>query len=50
MLSASPFSLTQQERETLVQTIIDDVDRVIKSENNVEAGRLTNEGAYGPIF
>ncbi|TCD69181.1 hypothetical protein EIP91_008477 [Steccherinum ochraceum] len=37
--------LTQQERETLVQTIIDDVDRVIKSENNVEAGRLTNEDA-----
>ncbi|THH32154.1 hypothetical protein EUX98_g2027 [Antrodiella citrinella] len=36
---------TDRHREELVQTIIDDVDRVIKSENGVEAGRLTNEDA-----
>jgi len=43
IINASPFSFTDRQREDLVQTIIDDVDRVIKSENSVEAGRLTNE-------
>ncbi|KAH8106337.1 guanine nucleotide exchange factor [Cristinia sonorae] len=41
--NASPFSLNDTQRKTLIQDIIDDVDRVIESENGVSAGRLTNE-------
>lgn len=44
-VSASPFTFDDKQRKTLVQTLIDDVNNVIKSENGLEGGRLTSEGA-----